>query len=146
MQKLDKTDLKILQLLQEDADLTNKEVAAHLGMSITPVFERIKKLKRNKFIKKVVAVVDQKAIGLGLTAFCNVSLKEHATAYLEKFVLEVKQLEEVKECYHIAGNIDYLLKVVVEDIDAYHIFITKKLADLDNLGNVKSAFVMHQIK
>ena len=143
---IDATDKRILQLLQENADYTNKEVAAKLKLSITPIFERIRKLKRNGIIKKIIAIVDKKALGKTLTVYCNVSLKEHAKAYLEKFEEEITLLSEVQECYHLAGHYDYMLKINIKDIENYQLFITQKLAALENIGNVKSAFVMKEIK
>jgi DNA-binding Lrp family transcriptional regulator len=146
MINIDPTDRRILQLLQENADYTNKEIAAQLGMSTTPIFERIKKLKVNGIIKRVIAIVDKKALGKTLTAYCNVSLKVHAKDFLEKFEQDVAELKEVQECYHIAGQYDYMLKVNTKDIDTYQHFITKKLAGLENIGNVQSSFVMKEIK
>jgi Lrp/AsnC family leucine-responsive transcriptional regulator len=143
---IDPTDKRILQLLQENADYTNKEIAAKLGMSTTPIFERIKKLKVNGVIKRVIAIVDKKALGKTLTAYCNVSLKVHAKDFLEKFEQDVAELKEVQECYHIAGQYDYMLKVNTKDIDTYQRFITQKLAGLKNIGNVQSSFVMKEIK
>ena len=146
MINIDPTDRRILQLLQENADYTNKEIAAQLGMSTTPIFERIKKLKVNGIIKRVIAIVDKKALGKTLTAYCNESLKVHAKDFLEKFEQDVAELKEVQECYHIAGQYDYMLKVNTKDIDTYQHFITKKLAGLENIGNVQSSFVMKEIK
>ncbi len=146
MINIDPTDRRILQMLQENADYTNKEIAAKLGMSTTPIFERIKKMKMNGVIKRVIAIVDKKALGKTLTAYCNVSLKVHAKDFLEKFEQDVAELKEVQECYHIAGQYDYMLKVNTKDIDTYQRFITKKLAGLENIGNVQSSFVMKEIK
>lgn len=146
MINIDPTDRRILQLLQENADHTNKEIAAKLGMSITPIFERIKKLKTNGVIKRIIAIVDKKALGKTLTAYCNVSLKVHAKDFLEEFERDIANLKEVQECYHIAGQYDYMLKVNTKDIDTYQLFITKKLAGLENIGNVQSSFVMKEIK
>jgi Lrp/AsnC family leucine-responsive transcriptional regulator len=146
MTNLDATDKQILNLLQEDAKYTNKEIAEKLNMTTTPIFERIKKLEREGFIQKYVALVDRKKVQLSLLAFCDVSLKEHTTEYLECFQRDVQSLEEVVECYHIAGMFDYLLKVVVPDMDTYQNFVAKKLASLDNIGRVQSSFVMTEIK
>ncbi len=146
MTNIDPTDRRILQLLQENAGYTNKEIAAKLGMSITPIFERIKKLKTSGVIKRIIAVVDKKALGKTLTAYCNVSLKVHAKDFLEKFERDIAELKEVQECYHIAGHYDYMLKVNTKDIDTYQLFITRKLAGLENIGNVQSSFVMKEIK
>lgn len=146
MRTIDPTDMRILNLLQEDAHLTNKEIAAQLGLSTTPVFERIKRLEEDGIISQYVALVNRQKLDYALLAFCNVSLKEHSRNFLKQFENEVRSLKEVIECYHVAGMFDYLLKVVVKDMDAYQDFIVNKLAALDNIGNVQSSFVMTEIK
>lgn len=146
MRPIDATDRRILNLLQENAKYTNKEVAAQLGMSITPVYERIKRLEEQGYITDYRAIVSKKLLGYHLVAYCNVQLKEHAQDYLTQFETQVLQLKEVIECYHIAGMYDYLLKVVLFDMEAYQQFIVNKLARLPNIGNVQSAFVMSEIK
>jgi len=143
---LDPTDIRILTLLQYNAKLTNKEIAESVGMTVSPVFERIKRLEEKGVIKKYMAHVDRILIGLDMIAFCNVSLKEHNREYLDRFESEISVFPEVIECYHIAGLFDYLLKVAVKDMNAYHHFIIDKLAALDNIGNVQSMFVMNEIK
>jgi DNA-binding Lrp family transcriptional regulator len=146
MYQPDATDKAILNLLQKDAKITIKEIANQLKLSTTPVFERIKRLERNNIIQKYTAMIDRKKVALALVAFCDVSLKEHAEQYLVKFEQEVQSLSEVVECYHIAGTYDYLLKVVVKDMEAYQHFVSKKLAVLENIGRVQSSFVMKEIK
>lgn len=146
MKALDQMDRRILQLLQEDAKYTNKEIAAQLGMTTTPVFERIKKLEELGYIRKYVALVDKKKLGYMLVAYCDVSLKEHTQAYIKKFEAEVLSLKEVIECYHIAGVYDYLLKVITKDMATYQDFIINKLAALENIGQVQSSFVMTEVK
>ena len=146
MKLLDPTDLRILDLLQKDAKFTNKEIASKLGMTITPVYERIKKLEENGYISKYVALVDREKLGYHLVAFCNVSLKEHSSKYLSVFEREIHSIDEVIECYHIAGLYDYLLKVLARDMGSYQNFIVNKLAKLDNIGNVQSSFIMTEIK
>lgn len=143
---LDATDLRILQMLQEDANVTTKEIAAQLHITTTPVFERVKRLQKEGYIHKYVALLDRKKVGLTLVAYTNVSLKEHNSEFLTRFEEAVKSLPEVVECYHIAGLFDYLLKVVVKDMDAYQHFVAKKLAALENIGKVQSSFVMTEIK
>jgi len=145
MRPIDATDRRILALLQEDAKLTNKEIASRLGMTTTPVYERIKRLEENGYIQRYVALLDREKLGYQIIAYCNVQLKEHAKRFLDQFEKEVGQLEEVMECYHIAGRYDYLIKVIVGDIHHYHDFITNKLAALENIGNVQSSFVMREI-
>lgn len=146
MKPLDATDKRILALLQENAHFTNKEIAARLSITTTPVYERIKRMEEQGYIQRYTALVDGKKLGFTLVAYCNVQLKEHAQDYLRQFESEVHSLAEVIECYHIAGMFDYLLKVIVKDMAAYQNFIVNKLAALDNIGNVQSSFVMTQVK
>lgn len=143
---LDATDRRILKMLQFDGKATIKEMANQLNMTNTPVFERVKKLERDGFIKQYTAILDRQKIGLQMVVFCTVSLKVHHADFLERFEQEVTCLEEVVECYHIAGMFDYLLKVVVKDMDVYRQFVSKKLAALENIGKVQSSFVMTEIR
>jgi DNA-binding Lrp family transcriptional regulator len=146
MYQPDVLDSEILKMLQEDAKYTNKEIAAALGLTTTPVFERIKRLEKEGFILRYVALCDASKLGFQLTSFCNVSLKEHAKEFLIRFEKDVQSLDEVMECYHIAGMYDYLLKVVVRDMQTYQNFVAKKLAALENIGRVQSSFVMTELK
>ncbi len=146
MKPLDALDRRILQFLQEDARLTHKEIAARLHLSITPVYERTRRLEADGYIQRYVALLDRNKLGFKLTAWCNVQLKEHTKPFLKAFEARVGALPEVIECYHIAGMYDYLLRVVVPDMEAYQNFIVHKLADLPNIGNVQSSFVMTEIK
>lgn len=143
---IDNTDLKILTLLQQDGKMTTKEISAQLGLTITPVHERIKRLERTGHIDHYTAIVNRNLIGLDLLVFCSVSLKNHQSAFIRKFEDDVKHLPAVTECYHIGGMFDYLLKVLVKDMKEYQSFISTKLAGLDNIGNVQSSFVMSEIK
>lgn len=142
----DKTDLEILRLLQQDAKMTIKELAIRLNLSQTPVYERIKKLEAEGMITAYRAIINAKKLGYSLVAYCNISLITHQRAMLEKFETDVQQIKEVSECYHIAGMFDYLLKVVVKDMDEYQQFLTKKLASLENIAKVQSSFVMTEVK
>lgn len=143
---LDETDLAILRILQADAYATNKEIASQLNLTTSPVHERVKRLEKQGYIRNYVAILDRLKLNYQLLAFSNVQLKEHAAVYLEKFEKDVQLLPEVQEVYHIAGQYDYLLKVVCRDMDAYQSFVSAKLAALDNLGRVQSSFVMKEIK
>jgi DNA-binding Lrp family transcriptional regulator len=143
---LDELDRKLLELVQTDAKMTIKELAEQLHLSTTPVFERVKRLEKEGYIDRYVAVLNRKKVGLGLLVMCDVSLKEHNRDYIQQFESAVRQLKEVMECYHIAGAFDYLLKVVVTDMDAYQQFVKEKLATLDNIGRVQSYFVMTEVK
>ena len=144
MLKLDAVDIKILEVLQGDARITTKALADQLNLSPTPVFERVKRLEREGLIKKYVALVDNKKLGLRLIAFISISLTKHSRSYLEKFVNEVEQYPEVMECYHIAGNYDFLLKVVVRSMEVYETFVLTKLSTIANLGQVQSSFVLSE--
>jgi Lrp/AsnC family leucine-responsive transcriptional regulator len=106
----------------------------------------VKRLEKEGYIDRYVAVLNRKKVGLGLLVMCDVSLKEHNRDYIQQFESAVRQLKEVMECYHIAGAFDYLLKVVVTDMDAYQQFVKEKLATLDNIGRVQSYFVMTEVK
>ena len=141
-QHLDKIDTTILSLLQQNSNRTTKSLAAELGMTTTPVFERIKKLEKNGYIKKYVAVLNNKKIGLKQTVFIGITLQGHTRSYLEKFVKQINNFPEVIECHRVSGNFDYLLKLVVEDIEAYETFIISKLTLLPYLGNVQSLITL----
>jgi Lrp/AsnC family transcriptional regulator, leucine-responsive regulatory protein len=146
MDGLDKTDLQILRILQEDARKTTKEIAAVLDLTPTPVYERIKKLEKAGYIKNYVALLDKQKLKKGLVVFCNVSLKQHAREIGHKFVKDIIALREVVECYNISGEYDFMLKIVVEDMATYQNFIMNKLASIENIGSTHSIFVMGEIK
>ncbi|WP_055447885.1 Lrp/AsnC family transcriptional regulator [Lacinutrix mariniflava] len=139
---LDKIDTQILNILQIDSNRTTKSIAEELSMTTSPIFERIKKLEKEGYIKKYVAVLDNKKIGLKLTVFIGITLQGHTRSYLEKFVKEINNFPEVVECHRVSGNFDYLLKLVVEDIEAYETFIITKLTLLPYLGNVQSLITL----
>lgn len=143
---VDKTDLKILSILQEDSKAKMKDIAASIGMTITPVYERIKKLERNGILEKYTIHVNPKSLGYHLVAYCSVTLKEHSQKNLRLFEDGVQALQQVLECNHMSGSFDYLLKVVVKDMEEYQLFISNHLAALDNIGQVQSYFVMKSIK
>lgn len=142
MLELDQLDRRILSLLQENAKYTIKELSDKVGLSPTPVHERIKKLERLKVITGYHAKIDPAAVGLDLLVFCNVSLKQHSQEYLLRFEDEVLHFKEVLECFHTAGSFDYLLKIRVRDMSAYQDFIVNRLAVFEYIGKVESSFVM----
>ena len=146
MSKFDIINKKILTLLQHDARLTTKEIADKLGKSSTAIYERIRWLQDEGYIKKYVAILDREKINMDLVAFTTVQLKEHAHQMLKDFEKAVVKLPEVMECYHMTGSYDYLLKIVVKDMNAYHEFILNKLAKLSNIGTVQSSFNMADVK
>ena len=142
----DSYDIAILQEVQKNAKITIKDLSEKINLSPTPTFERLKKLEKEGYITGYHAKLDIRKLGLSLMVMCNVSLKNHQKDIIEKFQEEIIRFDEVKECYHIAGMYDYLLKIIVKDMDAYQQFVSKKLASLDNIGNVQSSFVMIELK
>ena len=115
-EKLNKTDIEILRLLQQNSNRNIKNIADLLGMTTTPVFDRIKKLEKRGYISKYAAILDSKKLGLKLTVFAGIALKSHTRSYLEKFVKTIDEFPEVVECHRVSGNFDYLLKLVLVDI------------------------------
>ena len=146
MHKLDSTDRSLLRLLQEDSTRTIKQLAAELNLTNTPVYERIKRLEKAGIIERYRAEVNAEKIGKELLVFTHVSLKEHSKEYLHNFEQKVQALPEVIECYHVSGEHDYLLRVLVANMQGYRTFLTEKLSKIKNLGNVHSSFVMEPIK
>ena len=143
---LDPIDRRIVELLQNNGKLKIKDIAEKLGMTTTPTYERIKKIEQNGYIKGYTATVDNEKMGFDIVAYCSISLEKHNHAFIEQFIEEVAKLDEVLECYHIAGMFDYLLKVYATDMKEYQDFIANKLASLKNIGKVQSSFVMSEIK
>lgn len=143
---MDNTDKNILKLLQLNARISNKDLAKETGLSTTPVFERVKKLEKNGVIKNYVAIVDQSKLNMNLTSFVSVKLEKHSKGHLMQFQGSINRLGEVMECYHVAGNTDYVLKVLIEDIQAYKKFITEKMSAIENIASLETLFVMDEIK
>jgi Lrp/AsnC family transcriptional regulator, leucine-responsive regulatory protein len=143
---LDKKDMAILKLLQENARVTVKEISEKIHLSTTPVHERIKRMEESGVIKQYVTLVDQNKVDLNLMVICYVSLKEHSKTAGVKFIKMVNELQEVIECYSISGEFDFMLKVVCKDMNTYYDFHVNKLSQQENMGNVQSVFVMGVIK
>lgn len=143
---MDKIDRSILNLLQKNGKITIKEIAERLNLTTTPIFERVKKLEKEGYIKSYKAILDRKKAGLQLMVFCNVTLNLHQTDYLKKFEKDIQQFPEVVECYHVAGMFDYLIKIYAQDMESYQHFLSNKLASLENISKVQSSFVMTEVK
>lgn len=142
----DETDKRILKLLQQDARLSAKEIADRIGLTVTPTYERIRKIERSGLIRQVVALLDRTQLEKKTIAYCNVSLQLHSLRVIQNFEKAVKKMPEVMECYHITGNYDYLLKVAVADMNEYQQFLTQRLAVIENIAQVHSNFVMTDVK
>ena len=146
MAKLDAIDKRILEMLQEDAKVNIKEMAEQLNMTKTPIYERIKRYEREGIIKKYVAILDQEKIGMSMVIFCSVSLETQKLEQIHAFSKAIADIPEVMECYLMGGANDFLLKVAVKDLAAYHQFSSGKLAALPNVSQIKSTFVLNDIK
>ena len=144
--KLDNIDLQILRTLQENARLTTKELAATVSLSSTPVFERLRRLENNGYIKKYIAVLDAEKLNQGFVVFCNVKLRRMNRDIASDFVRMIKEIPQVTECYNISGSFDYLLKIHAPNMKYYQEFILNKLGTIDSLGSLESTFVMDEVK
>ncbi|TBN04286.1 Lrp/AsnC family transcriptional regulator [Hyunsoonleella flava] len=142
----DKTDKKLLELLQTDSKQTNKELSNKLGLSVTAVYERIKKLEKEGFIEGYTALINKQKIKRNFVAFCHVKLLQHSQEYVFSFEKEVNNLDEVLECYHLSGDYDYLLKVIVTDMEAFREFMVRKLTKINHIGSTHSMFVINEVK
>lgn len=146
VEKLDKTDLNILRTLQENARLTTKELAQRVNLSTTPVFERMKRLEREGYIKRYIAVLDAEKLNQGFVVFCNVKLRILNRDIAHDFVRVIQDIPEVTECYNISGNYDYLLKVHAPNMKYYQEFVINVLGTISALGSLESTFVMEEVK
>jgi len=144
--KLDELDKRILAHLQQDAKITNKELSLSLDLSVTAIYERIKKMERSGVISKYVTLLNKNSLGLGFQVFCHVKLQHHGNEVISSFEDAVSALDEVLECFHVSGDYDYLLKVVVKDMDHFRDFVVKKLITLDHIGSTQSSFTINEVK
>ncbi len=144
--KLDSIDREILKILQKDAKTGAKSIAEELGLTKTPVYERIRRMEHEGYIKNYVAILDKEKIEESITVFSFVSLETQKGAMMDDFFKEVKKYPEVTECFVVGGEFDFLLKVVVKNLDAYYNFAKFKIASLPSIGGVKSAFVLNEVK
>src|SRR3954467_14700179 len=142
---MDATDRKILSLLQEDASVSVAEIGNRVGLSSTPCWKRIQRLEADGVIQKRVALVDQNKIGLGVTVFVSVETGDHSREWIAHFANMVGAMPEVMEFYRMAGDVDYMLRVVVPDIQGYDTFYKRLIATVP-LQNVTSRFAMEKIK
>ena len=142
---MDAIDKAIIEILEENSKLGTKEIASQIGLTVTPTYERIKRLERDGVITKYTIELDRKKVGKNLQVFCHVSLKEHNLELLRQFEKKIIILPEVSACYHIAGDHDYALLIEVPDMESYEKFLRGKLATIPSIGNVQSSFVMNEI-
>ena len=142
----DITDRKLLYLLQEDSTRTTKELSVKLNLSVTAVYERVKKLEREGIVSKYVALIDRNKVNKGFVVFCHLKLIQHTKEYLTKFEQQVVKLDEVLECYHVSGDYDYILKIYVANMEEYREFMVTKLTTLQHIGSTHSTFMIGEVK
>ena len=146
MHELDRTDRRILALLQKDGAISNLDLAQSVGLSPSPCSRRVKALQDAGFILKTVALLDAKAIGLDMIAMISISMDRHTPERFEAFESAVKSFDEVLECFLITGqSADYVLKVVVKDMNAFQQFLLGKLTRIEGVTGVHSSFVMRKV-
>ncbi|MBP3563466.1 MAG: Lrp/AsnC family transcriptional regulator [Bacteroidales bacterium] len=146
METLDRIDVQILRELQKDAKLTVKELAAKVNLSPSPVFERQKRLEKEGYIKRYMAVLDPMKTGNGIMVLCNVSLKHHSKEYSRQFTSVIAGIDEVVECFNTSGDYDYQLKIYAKSMKDYQDFVLGTLGDLDCIGSLHSIFVIGEVK
>ncbi|RUT72868.1 Lrp/AsnC family transcriptional regulator [Ancylomarina longa] len=142
MENLDRTDRKILELLQQDCRITIKELSEKLHLTNTPVYERVKKLERSGIIKNYVAILNPEKIDRSMMVFISISLTKHTRDVVERFEAEALALPEVMEFYYTSGNFDALLKIMVKDMQAFQWFIQEKLSQFEHVSRFNSTFVI----
>lgn len=144
--KFDQIDKKLLELLQADTKKTTKELSDKLNLSVTAVYERIKKLEREGVIDKYVAIIDKSKVQKNFVVICHIKLAQHNINLIKHFEKEILKLDEVLECYHVSGDYDYILKIFVKDMEEYRDFMVKKLTTIKDIGSTHSVFVIGEVK
>lgn len=143
---LDETDRKILRILQRNSDLTVKELAAKLHLSTSPTFERQKRLERDGYIERYMAVLNPRKVGNGIMVLCNIRLKQHSQELIQEFMDVVQNLEEITECYNTSGDYDFLIKVYAHDMKSYQQFMLNTLGTINCIGSLHSIFIIDETK
>lgn len=143
---LDETDKKILRLLQEDAHLTLKDIANKINLSLTPVHDRVKRLQKEGIIEKYVTILNKKKLGKNLIVYCQITLVRQTYDISEAFNQAILNLPEVVECNFVSGSFDYMLKIILPDMESYHQFHQKKLSVLSGVSLINSFFILSEVK
>jgi Lrp/AsnC family leucine-responsive transcriptional regulator len=146
MEGLDETDFLLLKTLCNNSKYTIKELATLVNLSPSPVFERVKRLENEGYIKKYIALIDPEKFNNGFMVFCNIKLKQHDRNIGNRFVEDIMNIGEVVECYNVSGDYDFMLKVFARDMKHYQDFVFNKLGSVESIGSTHSTFVMAEIK
>lgn len=144
--QLDNTDKEIIRLLQQDATLSMQQLAEKLNLTSTPCWNRVKRLEQAGIINKRVALICPESIGLELIAFVQIKTQQHSQVWLKECVEQMKQFAQVLEFYRMAGEYDYLLKVIVKDMRSFDLFYQQLVNNIPGLTDVNSSFAMQQLK
>jgi Lrp/AsnC family leucine-responsive transcriptional regulator len=143
---MDATDVRILDALQREGRLTNLELAARVGLSVSPCLRRVKRLERDGVIQRYVAVVDQAKVGIPVSVFVSVKLERQREDVMARFEQAIAGYPEVIECYLMTGSRDYLLRVVTSDLAAYERFLKETITRIDGVASIESSFALNQVK
>lgn len=142
MYNLDHYDKKIIEILQEDGSISNKDLAERIGLAPSSCLLRVKSLKEQKIIKKIVPVIDEKLLGYGVTAFARIDMQPMNQATTSIFIEEVKKIPQIIECYTITGDGCFLIKIVAKDLEAYRNFVIENLTSIPSVSNVETSMVI----
>lgn len=143
---LDDAERRILRVIQEDASLSTAAIAEAAGLSISPCWRRLDRLEKSGIIRKRVALVDRRSVGLNAQVFAQVKLNAHGRAHLDEFAAAIREFPEVLECYVLMGAIDFMLRIVTRDIEAYERFFFEKLSRLEGVQEIVSTVALSEIK
>lgn len=143
---LDSIDKKLLLMLQNDCKKTTAALSLKLNLSVTAVYERIKKLEREGIIDKYVVLLNRSKVEKGFVVFCHIKLIQHTKEFIINFESDVIKLNEVLECHHVSGDYDYILKIVVQNMEEYREFMVTKLTTLNHIGSTHSTFMISEVK
>ena len=144
--QLDKTDLQLLKILQENGRISIKELAQRVHLSPTPVFDRVRRLEASGVIERYTTVLNAAKLGQGFLVFCSVKLRRMGKDIAHDFVERIKDIPDVAECSNISGEFDYLLKIYAPDMQYYNEFCINVLGTIESLGSIQSSFVMNPVK
>ncbi|MDZ4759172.1 MAG: Lrp/AsnC family transcriptional regulator [Bacteroidota bacterium] len=146
MPQLDKLDIEILNILQQDSTISVKDIAEKIGLTTTPTYERMKRMEQDGIITNYVALIDREKVGLSLLVYCNIVLKEQSKKALLNFEKSVMKMPEVIEVTSISGNYDYMLKIVAKDVATYNDFVVNVISNIPNIGQYHSSIVLKEVK
>lgn len=143
---LDKIDLKILKILQENGRITNLQLSSDVGLSPAPTLERVRKLENSGYIKSYHALVDPKSLGMDVTTFVKVKLNSYKNESIKSFIEQVNKVDEIVECHYVTGSADFILKLMVKDMSAYERLIFDKMSKIQEIGNMETMVVLNTLK